>query len=64
MVLTGSDICWICGKDGATEVDHVTPLAHGGHLTALDNLRPAHRACNARRGAGTAASTIATSRKW
>jgi 5-methylcytosine-specific restriction endonuclease McrA len=38
-------ICHICGQGGATEVDHVVPLARGGSDT-MDNLRPAHRHCH------------------
>lgn len=41
--------CWICGQLGADTVDHVVPLSQGG-TNSLDNLRPAHRECNSRRG--------------
>lgn len=52
--------CHICGEnidvrigrmeqDGLT-FDHVVPLAKGGSHTA-DNLKPAHRRCNVRKGA-------------
>lgn len=34
-------ICHVCGKPGADEVDHVTPLAEGGTDTD-DNRRPIH----------------------
>jgi 5-methylcytosine-specific restriction endonuclease McrA len=53
--------CWICGQlidlsldynhKSALTLDHVIPLARGG-TDDLDNLRPAHRACNSKRGAG------------
>lgn len=41
--------CWICGKDGASTADHLTARSRGG-TDALENLRPAHLACNAARG--------------
>lgn len=50
LVLAESDVCWRCGKAGATTADHVIPIAHGGtHERA--NLRPAHLACNSSAGA-------------
>jgi len=30
VVLAASDICWRCGKPGATTADHVVQIAHGG----------------------------------
>lgn len=52
--------CWLCGRpiDYNTDwrapqsftADHVEALANGGKL--LGELRPAHRACNSRRGKG------------
>ena len=52
-------ICWICGewidlrldyRDPASwTADHVIPIAEGGDLD-YGELRPAHRACNSRRG--------------
>lgn len=50
-------VCHICGKDGADTADHVVPrsVIKRLHLPIslfdVDNLRPAHRACNSRRGA-------------
>jgi 5-methylcytosine-specific restriction protein A len=44
-------ICWICGQPGADTVDHILPAIHGGDWVET-NLKPAHRACNSRRGAG------------
>jgi 5-methylcytosine-specific restriction endonuclease McrA len=43
-------ICHICGRPGATSVDHITPKAKGGtdHMT---NLAAAHIACNSQKGA-------------
>lgn len=45
-------ICGICrepvGLDEFT-IDHIVPLSRGGpHL--FDNMQPAHRACNSRKG--------------
>lgn len=34
-------ICHVCGQPGATQVDHVKPLAEGGTDTD-DNRRPIH----------------------
>ena len=40
-VLSASDICWLCGHGGSTDVDHVIPrsLMKDDNLS---NLRPAH----------------------
>lgn len=67
--------CWLCGmpidtglpwKDPmAFTADHVEALANGGAL--LGDLRPAHRACNSRRGKRAPTMRIAppeTSRSW
>jgi len=55
-------ICCLCGHpiDRAIRAphpmsltaEHRVPLARGGHPTAPDNLAPAHRICNSRKGAG------------
>lgn len=52
--------CWICHRPidykapwkhpMSFTADHVTPMAHGGNL--YGELKPAHRGCNSRRGAG------------
>lgn len=42
-------VCHICGKPGADSRDHVIPLAAGGSNTP-DNIRPAHLACNSKKG--------------
>jgi len=52
LVLAESDVCWRCGKAGATTADHVTPIAHGG-THDVDNLKPAHLRCNSAAGATT-----------
>lgn len=43
-----SRTCWMC-RGPATEADHIKARSLGGS-DALDNLRPACRSCNARRG--------------
>ena len=55
--------CWICGyaidltaavdADGEFSIDHVIPRSIGGGQLGINNLRPAHRLCNAIRGNGT-----------
>lgn len=42
--------CWLCGRLGSDTLDHVTPIAFGG-TNSPANLKPAHKACNSRRGA-------------
>jgi 5-methylcytosine-specific restriction endonuclease McrA len=49
-ILARDDVCWICGLAGAETTDHVIPRHLGGGSDAA-NLRPAHFACNASRGA-------------
>lgn len=45
--------CWICGGEGATEVDHIIPWAEWTHphLSPHDvsNLAPAHVDCHKRK---------------
>ncbi len=40
-LLAASDICHICGENGADAIDHVVPLVRGG-TEDKSNLRPAH----------------------
>lgn len=40
--------CHLCGLPGATTADHLVPWSHGGR-NELDNLAPAHSACNSSR---------------
>lgn len=48
-------ICHVCGGPGATQVDHVTPLAEGGADTDA-NKRPIHPTpCHADKSAAEAA---------
>lgn len=56
-VLSQSDLCHICLTHGADEIDHVVPYADQDPATrddpstwTVDDFRPAHRRCNARRG--------------
>ena len=48
-ILDADDTCHICHRPGADTVDHLIPLAAGGDAHDLDNLAPAHRACNSRK---------------
>ena len=73
-VLADSDVCWLCGHEGADTVDEVIPLSYGGSPVDPDNLRPAHgvagcptckRKCNQQRGNRMiTAPPLATSRRW
>ena len=45
-------VCYLCGQWLSVHemtLDHVVPLARGGAHTP-ENLRPAHRSCNSRKG--------------
>lgn len=42
-------VCHLCRESGATSADHIIPRSRGG-ADDLGNLRPAHVACNQRRG--------------
>lgn len=48
-VLRASDICYICGRPGATEVDHIIPRSRGGGEGT--NIKPVHKACHSRKTA-------------
>lgn len=56
-------ICWICQGDGADTVDHLIPKSKGG-TDDWDNLRPAHRSCNGRRGDDIITRTNYTNPEW
>lgn len=45
-------VCHLCGQPGADTLDHLVPLSKGG-TNDPSNLRPAHRACNSRKGNST-----------
>lgn len=49
IALQPTGMCWLCGVMGADTIDHVVPLTRGGD-NEPSNLRPAHRACNSRKG--------------
>ena len=49
-LLQDNPACALCGKPGADTADHIIPYDAGGS-DDLENLRPAHRACNSRAGA-------------
>lgn len=67
------DTCHLCGRPGATTVDHLVPRSAGGD-DGLPNLRPAHHSCNSARGAmpleqwrrryPIRRATVPPSRKW
>lgn len=74
-ILAESDICLLCGHAGSQAVDHVTPVARGGHPTDPDNLAPIHgvqgcptcgRKCNNEKSDKTLpqVTRIVTSRDW
>lgn len=56
-ILSTQDVCGICGqpvdksikdpKDpNAPVIDHIVPIARGGHPSDINNLQLAHRWCN------------------
>lgn len=59
-ILATQDYCYLCGKlvdktlkrpdPYAPEVDHIIPIAKGGHPSAIDNLALVHGICNKRKG--------------
>lgn len=52
------------------ECDEIVPVSRGGSPVSPDNVQPAHRACNVRKGAGTRSQRAttrivgSTSREW
>lgn len=58
-ILLTQTVCGICGKiverqyryphPMSATIDHIIPLAKGGHPSDLDNLQLAHFACNRRK---------------
>ena len=76
-VLRQEDLCYLCGKfvdkslktphPMSPEVDHVVPLARGGHPYARANKRLTHRSCNRRKSDKLAApitNQIPISQDW
>ena len=60
IILATQEVCGICGKPVdktlkpphpmSATVDHIIPIAKGGHPCDLDNLQLAHRSCNRAKG--------------
>jgi hypothetical protein len=77
-VLSVSTVCWLCGHEGAGDVDHDPPLVELRHLGLDPNdpryCRPAHgalsrcqtcnRACNQVKGARDHIPQRTSSRAW
>lgn len=59
IVLATQDVCGICGRPVdktlrsphplSAVVDHIIPVAKGGHPSDISNLQLAHRQCNAQK---------------
>lgn len=55
-ILATQTVCGICGRPVdmhlkyphpmSPTIDHIIPIARGGHPSALENLQLAHRCCN------------------
>lgn len=68
------DICHLCGHAGATDADHIVPVAvDRDQPVSAQDMRPAHgvggcptcgRKCNQSRGARPVGATLRTSRAW
>ena len=70
---TKGTVCYLCGHEGSTEVDHLEP---DGDPLAIENMAPAHgssapcpycgRSCNQEKGDRplTAMSRLVTSQDW
>lgn len=70
--------CGLCGRPidytlparhpMSFEVDEIVPISHGGSPIDYDNVQPAHRICNQRKGDGrkngTQAAPLPHSRNW
>jgi 5-methylcytosine-specific restriction endonuclease McrA len=57
LVVANAHVCHICGQPARNNdpftADHIIPHSHGGSIS-LQNLKPAHRSCNSRRGTNAA----------
>ena len=59
LILASQSVCAICGQPVdktlksphpmSATVDHIIPIAKGGHPSDINNLQLAHRACNRRK---------------
>jgi 5-methylcytosine-specific restriction endonuclease McrA len=72
-ILRESDICWLCGREGADTVDHIVAIKDGGAPLDRSNLAPAHGkkqpwGCPGNYGRsgrkGPAVTRLTTSRQW
>jgi 5-methylcytosine-specific restriction endonuclease McrA len=77
-VLAEEDLCQICGRrvdkdlpfldPWSPVIDEIIPISKGGSPYERDNVRLAHRRCNARRGNGTRQRAVVvpyvTARRW
>lgn len=65
LVLAKSKVCHLCGLDGADTADHIIPYSEGG-TDDISNLKPAHAACNTKRGTKPVheAGILRTSFEW
>ena len=61
-VLRNSSTCYVCGQPGADEVDHIIPRFRGGS-DSIENLRPVHVNCHARKSAAEGHARRAELRK-
>ena len=60
IILATREVCGICGRPVdkarkypdplAPSVDHIVPIARGGHPSDIENLQLAHWICNERKG--------------
>jgi 5-methylcytosine-specific restriction endonuclease McrA len=49
LVLAREPVCRACGRDGATEVDHIKPIRDGGQRLSFDNLQALCGPCHSRK---------------
>lgn len=52
LIQTHGSSCYLCNKNSATDIEHLIPLSRGG-TNHVDNLRPACRSCNSKKGTKT-----------
>ena len=70
-ILATQEVCGICGKPVdfsykyphplSPTVDHIIPIAKGGHPSDINNLQLAHRCCNRQKSDKLLAETHTTS---
>lgn len=57
IIARDGQVCGICAESievAAAEIDHIIPVALGGHVTDIRNLQLAHGRCNQKKGARSA----------